>query len=332
MKFLLLFFLILFKASLCYGFSPGGAISTGIIYDSNIRYLYIPDMFAAGIDLPEKEGFFIMSEGEIGFYRKNLSIAYSLYSRGGISRPETSELDNYLSVSFTGELSEKLRFDLLGMTHYSLRDYTEKFHHLFLDNSLSTSFYYDHSNHMALYAGASFSAVSALNENVKNFSGPVPGLQSGVYFHPKKDANYIFLNSKLSFYFLRDWKISYRFDDVVIKTLEIPGNFHEISAGVETYWNFKDLSLLFTIDYEHRYFYEPSLLRNYEKSVTVKTQRTDNALKVHISLIYPFFKDFSLIARYAFTAQKSTVGSHPEHYTDHSYTQHVISTGIKWEF
>lgn len=332
MKFFLLFFFIILKVFLCYGFSPGGTISTGVIYDSNIRYLHIPGMFSAGLDLPEKDGFFIMSEGEAGFYRKNLSITYSLYSRGGISHPETSELDNYLSVSFTGKLSEKLRCDLLGLMHYALRDYTEKFHHLFLDNSLNASFYYDYSNYMALYTGVSFSAVSALNKNVKNFSGPVPGLQTGMYFHPKKDANYIFLNSKLSFYFLRDWRIIYRFDDIVMKTLKIPGNFHEISAGVEIYWNLKYFYLLAAIDYEYIYFYEPSLLKNYEKSIIVKTQRIDHALKTHISLTYPFFKNFSLVGRYAFTTQKSTVGSHPEHYTDHSYIQHVVSTGIKWEF
>jgi len=317
-----------------------GSVSAGTHYDTNIRYLYLPERISYGEERPVKKSFFIDTEGEIQADLDSWSFRYNLYSNAATDFPEQSRLNHYFGTYFNTLIRDDIHFTASLLFHHRAENYNVRsgnfsLETLFIDQSLNLEFFYDHSDYLSLYAGLKELYYKDISDKVKNLNGPVAGLETGVYFYPGADFNYLKTSIAGEISFLRKWYLTVYRDNILNRELQTENKFFKLSAEVEVYWKLGFLELPAIFKYSRFFWIKEDRFTLFDENgegMSFGRKRGDHLFHFNPSVAYNFKEQFRFSILYELKKNISNIGEKAEDYTDYSYTQHLLGVNFSFIF
>jgi len=309
----------------------------GTKYSSYIEHLYLEDRmhdFMYEREMPQKSGFFLLSDAEIGFMAGKdnfFTVDFSVFSETGLNYPEYSKINPYVVISANYRLSNhfSLNFSMTG--HYAGENYLN-FESLYCDGHLNINLFYDHSDYLALYFEVKGGYYHSFYEKVEYLNGTTALFEAGTYIYPNGDLNYIKVMAGSGYFNFREEE--YIVEDV--GSILIGNRYFKPYFQVESEWLFGKVALGVNFQYSYLHLFEKDYTIEFD-SLRYSDGKWEKARREHqvisgITAEYLFSESLKLSLSYQGKRNFSNIGNETVDYTDYNYFQHMAGLSFAYGF
>jgi len=341
-KLLISFFLIIsaFHSDLI-GEGFGGAVGTGIKWNSNIEYYYLTNRLKyielvdgeiVRYDPPEKSSFFLGGDASLNYAKKDFIFDYSLFVDMSPTDNEYSKINQYAEFSYSSKISERFVIDFSLLSHHSAEDF-DNIKNLFLDFHFYTNLFYDYTSYLTLFSGIKAGYYKNMSSVVKYLGGPLGGVELGAYIYPGEGNSYIKFSGGTDFFSFNDETFNVSFclkdDETVIKTLKTHNRYYKISAQSDAVWIANDT---FSFFLKAQYFFVSWLDNDWWSHLDWEKKRKEHSFTFSTSMLFNLNKNLSLKLFYDVKRVWSSFGRDSNDYVNYNQLSRFTGTSLSLYF